>query len=362
MRSALTLIVCIFLAGIVILGWQGISFLNQAPADGGQEIIFEVSSGSSLSSVANRLQQQGLVTDSFKFILFAKLTGEESSIKVGEYILKTDMTPRTVLNILSSGLSIKHDIVIPEGFNIFEIRDLLNTKWPGRGDEFFNIVTDKSKVQSLLKEEHDSLEGFLFPDTYQLTKYTSMSSLVDQMHSRFLETMASLPAESKIKMSLYDQVTLASVIEKETGAVEERQKISAVFHNRLKKRMRLQSDPTIIYGMAQKSGTMTKNIKREDILNPTPFNTYTVPALPVGPIANPGRDALIAALNPEEISALFFVSKNDGTHVFTEKLQDHNRAVKDFQLNKSARDGKSWRDLKKNSSSKKNQKIPKKNK
>ena len=146
-------------------------------------------------------------------------------------------------------------------------------------------------------------------------------------------------------LSRHDIVTLASVIEKETGAPQERGIISSVFHNRLNKGMRLQSDPTIIYGYWVVSGEPLKNIRKKDILNPTPYNTYTIRALPVGPIANPGREAIKAAMFPEQSEHLYFVSKNDGTHIFTSTYKDHQKAVRDFQLNRKAREGKSWRDL-----------------
>jgi UPF0755 protein len=144
-------------------------------------------------------------------------------------------------------------------------------------------------------------------------------------------------------------ITLASVVEKETGAPEERPVIASVFHNRLKKGMRLQSDPTILYGMLMKTGVMTKNIRKKDILAQTPYNTYTVRALPIGPIANPGKEAIKAVLNPGNTDFLYFVSRNDGTHVFSKTYEDHNKAVKAYQLNHRARKGKSWRDLKKRS-------------
>ena len=147
----------------------------------------------------------------------------------------------------------------------------------------------------------------------------------------------------KLGFTPLQAITLASMIEKETGAPQERPLISSVFHNRLKKRMRLQSDPTTIYGMWE---TYTGNIHRSDLLVPTPFNTYTLPSLPAGPIANPGRESIQAALNPSESQYFFFVSHNDGTHEFTATLDDHNRAVRKFQLDPKAREGKSWRDLK----------------
>jgi UPF0755 protein len=142
---------------------------------------------------------------------------------------------------------------------------------------------------------------------------------------------------------------LASIIEKETGAPQERRLISSVFHNRLKKNMKLQTDPTVIYGMAALSGSVPNNIRKSDLLRPSKYNTYVIYGLPPGPITNPGKLALIAALNPEQSEFLYFVSQNDGTHVFTKTYNDHINAVKKFQMNPAARAGKSWRDLNKKS-------------
>jgi UPF0755 protein len=166
------------------------------------------------------------------------------------------------------------------------------------------------------------------------------------MVKRFLFVFGEVLPQSHVQgWTRHQIVTLASIIEKETGAPEERPLISSVFHNRLLKKMRLQTDPTVIYGKAEKSGKIEINITRADLLTPSRYNTYVIPALPPGPIANPGKEALLAAVNPAASGYLFFVSQNDGTHVFSEDYSAHNRAVQKFQLDRKAREGKSWRDL-----------------
>jgi len=173
------------------------------------------------------------------------------------------------------------------------------------------------------------------------------------MVQRFLKTYKKIRNENRFQVDLailpnrHSIVTLASIIEKETGAAEERPIISSVFHNRLNKKMRLQTDPTVIYGILDKTGVMTKNIRKKDLREPNKYNTYTFRGLPVGPIANPGKEALLAALQPEPTDFLYFVSRNQGTHVFSKNYRDHTNAVRRFQLNRAARKGKSWRDLKK---------------
>jgi UPF0755 protein len=166
------------------------------------------------------------------------------------------------------------------------------------------------------------------------------------MVSRFKAAIEEVNKDAPIKMDRHEQVTLASVIEKETGAPEERARISSVFHNRLVKGMKLASDPTIIYGMWVESHVRAKNLHHSDVVRPTPYNTYAVKGLPYGPISNPSKEALRAAVAPEKTDYLFFVSQNDGTHYFSKTDKEHLAAVKRYQLNAKAREGKSWRDLK----------------
>ena len=258
------------------------------------------------------------------------------------------MTPREVLDVLAEGKSVIHLVTFPEGYNLYEMTQTLNDKWEGRGDEFLEAARDKGLIKELLKLDAISFEGYLFPDTYSLTKYTSAKEIIKMMVNRFNKTYEEIISEeSKLKMDRHDHVIFASVVEKETGAPEERPMISSVFHNRLRKKMRLQSDPTIIYGHWVKTGEYLKNIRRKHIKAPTAHNTYSVKALPIGPVSNPGKESLRAALNPVESDYLYFVSRNDGTHVFSKTLKQHNAAVREWQLNRKNRQGKSWRDLKK---------------
>jgi UPF0755 protein len=167
------------------------------------------------------------------------------------------------------------------------------------------------------------------------------------MVERFKANFAKVTIPSGFALTPYQIVTLASIIEKETGAPEERSVISSVFHNRMRLNMRLQTDPTVIYGIWEQSGQWNRNITRQDLQTPTRYNTYTLPQLPHGPIANPGLQALQAAVAPAQTEFLFFVSRNDGTHVFSKNYAGHQQAVAEFQLDRKAREGKSWRDLKK---------------
>lgn len=325
------------------------NFMYSPASSQSQEIIYDLTLGKSFNTVASELEREGLIKNAEFFSLYAKVSGERSKIKVGEYALNTNMTPVEVMEVITSGKSIARAFTISEGLSIFEIAQLYEKQGYGTYDDFMSAVRDQALIRTLLGETQESLEGYLFPETYMITKFMSAKDLVTAMVKRFLMVYSQVPPQSKITgLNRHQIVTLASIIEKETGAPHERGLISSVFHNRMRKRMRLQTDPTVIYGKAVDiTGRIVISITRQDLRTPTRYNTYVIPGLPPGPIANPGREALLAAVNPEASPYLFFVSQNDGTHIFTESYSDHSNAVKKFQLDPKAREGKSWRDLNK---------------
>ncbi|WP_415063537.1 endolytic transglycosylase MltG [Bdellovibrio sp.] len=329
-------------------GYLAYEFLKAPPSQVAQDVVYEVTPGKGFNSIAQELQEKGLVKNALFFSIYARIKGDRSKLKVGEYLLRTNMMPSEVLAVITSGKSIARSFTVSEGLSIYEIADLYEKQGFGTAADFLSVVREPEFIKSLLGESQASLEGYLFPETYMLTKYTDTRTLVANMVKRFLYVFNEvLPLATVQGWKRHQVVTLASIIEKETGAPEERPLISSVFHNRLLKKMRLQTDPTVIYGKAEKTGRIEINITRNDLVTPTPYNTYVISGLPPGPIANPGREALLAALKPEESLYLFFVSQNDGTHVFSEDYQGHKKAVEKFQLDRRAREGKSWRDLKK---------------
>lgn len=329
--------------GFAFLGYQ---FLSSAPSDVAQDVVYEVTPGKGFNSIAMELEQKGLLKNSLFFTAYARLTGDRAKVKVGEYLLRTNMKPREILEVITSGKSIARSFTVSEGLSIYEISELYQRQGFGTAEEFMTWVRNPQLIQALLNENVDSLEGYLFPETYMLTKYTDTKALITNMVRRFLYVYNEVIPQAAIQgMSRHQIVTLASIIEKETGAPEERPLISSVFHNRLLKRMRLQTDPTVIYGKAERTGKLEINITRLDLTTPTRYNTYVISGLPPGPIANPGREALLAAVKPASSPYLFFVSQNDGTHIFSEDYSNHNKAVRKFQLDRKAREGKSWRDL-----------------
>ena len=316
----------------------------------GREISFTVKKGQSFNSILNFLQKN-LNTSALIGKLYLKINEKQASLKPGEYALSYEMTYGEVIRLLTKGQIIEYKVTIPEGFNVFEIAKLLEKK---------EVILDKKDFLDLALNQCEdflsveecstkSLEGYLFPETYQFQKKTESALILKTLIDHHLEQKKLLINKYKWPQTLKswaELVTLASVIEKETGASWERPLISSVFHNRLNMQMKLQSDPTTIYGRWVKDKKRLINIKKKHLLEKTPYNTYTVSRLPVGPIANPGKKALEAALNPETSRFLYFVSRNDGTHKFSKTYKEHQKAVRDFQMSRKARKGKSWRNLK----------------
>jgi UPF0755 protein len=334
-----------FAIGGAFFGYQ---LLKTPVSQDNTEVVFDVSPGLSAAQVARGLQSQNLIRNASVFLFYSRLMNQNSKIKVGEYSLNKAMTPDQILAVLVSGKSITRNLTVAEGLNIFEIGAILEKMGLGTKQEFLTIVHDKEFIKSLLNEDLNSLEGYLFPETYKFTKFENMKVIVTQMVKKFLVVWKEIePLAEQKKWTRNQIVTFASIVEKETGAGFERPIVSSVFHNRMAKKMRLQTDPTIIYGMALKLGNIPLNITKNDLLTPTPYNTYTIAGLPPTPISNPGKEALLATLNPDSSNFLYFVSRNNGTHVFSETLEKHNAAVKAFQLNRQAREGKSWKDLEK---------------
>ncbi len=344
----------LFVAAAVLIGvvmWQALRFISSAPSQDETLIVFSVNNGETLRDVAARLESEKLITDARKFRAYVRVKSLGSRVRAGEYALKRNMTPADILKILSSGRSIEYVVTVSEGLNRFEIAAVVDRLGIGSKAEFLRLTQDREFIKKNLGDDLPSLEGYLFPETYYVTRASGVRGLVRQMTAKFNESFSTVPVSAgsaiSVPLKKHEIVTLASIVEKETGAPAERPLISSVFHNRMRKGMKLQTDPTVIYGIWTRSGIWNRNISRQDLVTPTPYNTYVIPRLPPGPISNPGLPALMAAVQPAKSEFLFFVSRNDGTHVFSKDYGQHRAAVGDYQLNKKAREGKSWRDLQK---------------
>lgn len=346
---SILLVVIATLVAVVV--WQGLRFIRTAPSQDNTLVVFTVQPGQTLRDVAAKLEEAKLITDARKFRAYVRIKSLGSKVRTGEYALKRNMSPGEILKILASGRSIEYVVTVSEGLNRFEIAALVDRLGIGTRGEFLRATQDREFISKTLGDEVPTLEGYLFPETYYVTRASGVRGLIRQMVAKFNESFARVPksvaSDTVIPLKKHEIVTLASIVEKETGAPEERPLISSVFHNRMRKNMKLQTDPTVIYGIWVQSGTWNRNISRQDLVTPTPYNTYVIPGLPPSPIANPGLPALMAAVQPAKSEFLFFVSRNDGTHVFSRDYGQHRAAVGDYQLNRKAREGKSWRDLKK---------------
>lgn len=290
-----------------------------------------IGSGQSFASVTQILHEKKIIHDPVKFKLIARVMGFDRSVKAGEYLLSASMPPEILLETLVEGKVYLYRVTIPEGFTLSQIAALLDEQGLVNGTEFLKIANDSDFIERLgIRAEN--LEGYLFPDTYFFSKDVSAGKMLSVMAKRFQSIFHPMweNRPSDLPFSIHEIVTLASIIEKETGIEEERPLVSSVFHNRLKKNMRLQSDPTVIYGLENFDGNLT----RDHLTTPTPYNTYTSNGLPPGPIANPGKASLEAALFPLKTQYLYFVSKKDKTHFFSTTYDDHREAVKKYQLNK----------------------------
>ncbi len=290
--------------------------------------VVNIERGASFRVVANRLEDAGIIRSADSFMFAASLLGDYRKVKAGEYELSASMTPIDILDTIVKGQVKKYFVTIPEGYDIKDVARVLASEGLVDENEFVSRAMDR-KFAASLGVGGPTLEGYLFPDTYEFTRTQGADEIIARMVEKFKSVyFPSLDEAARTRhMSMKKVVTLASIIEKETGADAERRRISAVFHNRLRKGIRLQSDPTVIYGIKDFNGNLT----RKDLFARNPYNTYVNYGLPPGPIANPGRASLEAAIDPEKDAYLYFVSKNDGTHHFSKSLKEHNRAVSRYQ-------------------------------
>ena len=293
-----------------------------------------VGKGASFRTVALTLEKDGLIRDAGGFSFVAKFFGAYKKIRAGEYELSPSMTPVAILDALIKGKVKRYQVTIPEGYNIRDAATAIVATGLVDEKELVEKAMD-ARFAASLGIDGATLEGYLFPDTYHFERGQTVEDMLLMMVGRFKKVFeAEFAGEAKQKgFTMRKLITLASIIEKETGAASERPAISAVFQNRLKKRIRLQSDPTVIYGIKDFDGNLTKR----HLQTKTPYNTYTKFGLPPGPIANPGKDSIRAALNPAKEEYLYFVSKNNGTHYFSKSLREHNNAVNTYQRGRGKR-------------------------
>jgi len=298
----------------------------------GTEQFVTIAPGSAAAEIRQRLLDARVVRDDVTWRAALRWTGNARALKAGEYRFDRAMSAVEVIDKVSRGDIYTRRITFPEGLTIAEMARVYEAREFGTAKAFIEAARNAALIKDL-DPQADDLEGYLFPETYALPRGTPADRLIAMMVDRF---KASYPEDLQEKaraqgLTTRQVVTLASLVEKETGKADERPVVAAVYRNRMRIGMGMQADPTVVYAL-QKAGRYDGNIRREDLSFDSPYNTYRYSGLPPGPIAAPGRASLQATLSPADVSYLYFVSRNDGSHVFATTLAEHNANVREFQI------------------------------
>lgn len=331
MRTILTLVlIAAVIAGGAWLDYR--RFLEEPIAIAEGETTLEIPRGSSLRALSEELTARGLLSHPYYFLTLAKLSGQAGSIQAGEYRIADGITPPQLLARLTSGKVVQHAITLVEGWTFRQAAAALIAD-ARLGDRLDGL--EDAEIMALVGAPERHPEGRFFPDTYHFTKGTEDLEILRRAYRTMERVLAEeweqrapdLPIETPD-----EALILASIVEKETGLASERARIAGVFVRRLQRGMKLQTDPTVIYGLGD---AFDGNLRRADLKRDTPYNTYVHPGLPPTPIALPGREAIHAVLHPADGDSLYFVARGDGGHYFSATLAEHNRAVRRFQLKRN---------------------------
>ncbi|WP_372964562.1 endolytic transglycosylase MltG [Marinobacter sp.] len=325
--SALTVLA---VAGLGLWSWQGLKSL-QHPVALDEPVLFSVQPGTSFNGLAYELAQAGLISDALWLRLYGRLYPEQTRIKAGDYELTPGMTPLNMVEIMVAGKVKLWSVQFIEGWTFSEMRAAL-----ARSDRLKKITTDwtDKQVMEAVGAADQHPEGWFFPDTYMFSSNETDLDILKRAYSRMVSVLDE-EWEGRAKglpyKTPYEVLIMASIVERETGVPYERRQVAGVFVRRLQKGMRLQTDPTVIYGMGDQ---YDGRIRTRDLRAYTPYNTYRIDGLPPTPIALPGRDSVHAALHPDDGDALYFVARGDGSHQFSRTLAEHQKAVRAFQVNR----------------------------
>ncbi|NIO09634.1 MAG: endolytic transglycosylase MltG [Deltaproteobacteria bacterium] len=320
-------IIFVSLSLLLFIGFL-IAYIYHPSQDRPGVVELKVDRGEPFFMVVKRLKENGVINNEKLFTLWARMWSLDKRIHWGVYRFDLPMAPRKVLDQMVLGRGVFHRITVPEGLTQKDIARLLEKEGLVTSASFLKTAKNPEILPKLgIKADH--VEGYLFPDTYYFPPSATEEDILMAMVERFRESYSPVIAEQAELLGLdrHEVVTLASLVEKEAGVEAERPLVSAVFHNRLRGKIPLQSDPTVIYGLKEFTGNLT----RKDLRRPSPYNTYLIRGLPPGPICNPGLSSLQAAVAPAEVPYLYFVSKNDGTHFFSKTIREHNNAVNQYQ-------------------------------
>jgi UPF0755 protein len=332
MKRLAFLLLVVLVAGAAGAWWERARMVAPYQGFSGDEVFVDLPAGAGVAAIARSLADAGVVPDAMTFRLVSRYGHLDRRLQAGEYRFTDPATPMEVAQRLARGDIFTRSVTFREGLTIAEMAAIFEKSGIGTAEEFEAAATNPAAAADLDPAAR-TLEGLLFPSTYELPRRAGADGTVAAMVAQFGKAFdKDLRAQAEARhMSLHDVVTLASIIEKESARPDERPLVSAVYHNRLKNGIPLQCDPTVIYALMQDS-RWTGNLRKQDLQIDSPYNTYRVRGLPPGPIASPGRGALEAAVNPADVHYLYFVSRNDGTHAFASSLAEHNRNVAKWQI------------------------------
>ncbi len=315
--------------------WLAIGLSRPYKGYSGSEQFVDIPQGAAPASIGRRLVEAGVVRNTLSFRLELLRSGKGRRLQAGEYRFAEAATPAQVVAKLARGEVYLLPITFREGLTLRQMSELYAAKGLGTADDFMAAARNRQLAAPFDPAATD-LEGYLFPDTYALSRRATAAELVRRMVAGFEKALTpELRAQAAARgLDVRGLVTLASIVEKETGKAEERPMVAAVYANRLRIGMGLQCDPTVIYAL-ERAGRYDGNLTREDLRFDSPYNTYRYAGLPPGPIASPGRASLEAAANPADVPYIYFVSRNDGTHAFSSTLEEHNHNVYQYQIRRT---------------------------
>ncbi len=310
--------------------WLYVYATTPAPKLENETVTIFIPRGMPTTEIISELADSQLIRQDLRLFILMKYHQNELNLQAGEFALHTNQTPIALLKELSTARPVEYQITLPEGFTVEETAALFAQQGWADSQRFVQLCYDPTFIAELELPEVASLEGYLFPDTYNFKKpRISEERLIKMLVDRSTKVYQKLVENQQRSTALtrHQIYTLASIVEKESAQDAEREIIASVFLNRLKKKMRLQSDPTVYYGL----GMPKRKLTRKDLADQSPYNTYVIKGLPPGPICSPGAASLVAVLSPAETDYYYFVAKNDGSHQFSKNLSDHNRAVRKYQ-------------------------------
>jgi UPF0755 protein len=317
LRTFLTLLL---LAVLAAAGWLAWALLLPVTPDGQKFVLLRP--GFTTRRIAHELKSAGVIRSENAFIFWHALRRRQRSLKAGEYLFEREANTVDIHRRIAHGDVYFHTVVIPEGFTMFDIAQAIQDAGLGPSAEFLQVAQSDTALISDLAPEAQTLEGYLFPDTYEFTRTQTMQDMAAEMVKQFRQVAQQVGLAAEVQQT----VTLASIVEKETAVPEERPLVASVYNNRLGRRIALQADPSVIYAQMLQ-GTYQGVLRHADLAIKSPYNTYRHPGLPPGPIGNPGRSSLEAALHPAQTNYYYFVSDGNGHHRFAASLEEHNRNV-----------------------------------